>query len=137
MGTNFGVDTEGKLYATGANISGTITATEGNFSDSVTIGGTTVTAGYLKDLYNYAIGGTGTTITQVEAKKGSIGGWKIAQNYLCGEGNDGGWKIYLYPDGRNYYTAENAQNTFFFMIYAGTTPYAGISTSGWQYIYNE
>lgn len=70
----FSVSTDGVLSASDAYISGTITAKYGNFSDSVTIGGTTITAGKLKDLYNYAIGGNGngTTIQQIGATSGSI-----------------------------------------------------------------
>lgn len=104
--TNYGdspfrVDKNGNLFATNATIEGKITATSGNFSDNVTIGGTTVTAGYLKALYNYAVGGTGTAIKQIEASKGTIGGWTIndyvlrtANSYINTNGT-----FYFSPDG--------------------------------------
>lgn len=80
----FRVDKNGNLYATNATVSGVITATSGNFSDSVTIGGTTMTAGELRNLYNYATGGSGTPITQINATIGEISGLKIdsTQNRL-------------------------------------------------------
>lgn len=80
----FRVTAGGHLYATNADIAGTINANSGNFSDNVTIGGTTITAGYLKELYNYATGGTGTPITQINAKKGKIGAWSIEGEVLRG-----------------------------------------------------
>lgn len=63
---------------------GDLYATSGNFSDSVTIGGTEITAGKLKDLYDYATGGNGNgaTITQINANNGHIGGWDIDSETL-------------------------------------------------------
>lgn len=93
---NCAIDTDGTLYANNAYISGNITATTGNFSDSVTIGGTTITAGALKDLYNYAVGGTGTAIKQIDAEDGSIAGWVINKSGLYSESHN----TYIAPDGR-------------------------------------
>lgn len=84
FGGQFAVDNTGKLYANQAKISGEITATSGSFSDSVTIGETKVTAGYLSNLYNYATGGTGTgtAITQIDASMGHIGGFDIDETSI-------------------------------------------------------
>jgi hypothetical protein len=79
----FRVTGDGILYATGAKIdgdasfTGTINATLGNFSDSITIGGSTITGGSLRQLYSYATTGSGTTINYIDAIGGSIGGFKI------------------------------------------------------------
>lgn len=81
----FYVQYNGKLYAKNANIEGEIKATKGNFSDSVTIGGTKVTTGYLRDLYNYATSGVnneGITINYINATGGKVGGWNINRDKL-------------------------------------------------------
>ena len=95
----------GDLYASNADITGVITATSGNFSDNVTIGGTKVTAGYLKNLYNYAVGGTGTPIKQINAEKGAIGNWHIGSVEVITGGSTGNISLdgALYSD--NVYDA--------------------------------
>ena len=95
----------GDLYASNANITGVITAISGNFSDNVTIGGTKVTAGYLKNLYNYAVGGTGTPIRQINAEKGAIGNWHIGSVEVITGGSTGNISLdgALYSD--NVYDA--------------------------------
>ena len=50
VGSNFGVDNTGKLYASEAKISGNITATTGSISGSVTIGGTKTATTILNDI---------------------------------------------------------------------------------------
>ena len=50
VGSNFGVDNTGKLYASGAEISGNIAATTGSISGSVTIGGTKTVTTVLNDI---------------------------------------------------------------------------------------
>jgi hypothetical protein len=99
----FAVDISGKLYAHDARIIGEVTVTGGNFSESVTIGDTTMTAGDLKKLYDYAVGGTGIAIKQIEAKNGKIGGWKIDSTLLSSEDNN----TYLAPNGRFLFMPQN------------------------------
>ena len=94
----FRVDRNGILYATGANISGRINATSGNFSDRVTIGGTSVTGQKLRELYSFATGGNGISITQIAARQGSIAGWTITDGSL--KTNDG--ETYLSSNGICY-----------------------------------
>ena len=83
--TKFYVTNNGFLYAKDAEIEGKITATRGNFSDSVTIGGSLITAGSLRKLYNGASGETGSDtlqIKRIEANGGTIGGWSIGESNL-------------------------------------------------------
>ena len=118
--TTFYVEHNGHLHATGATIQGTITATSGSFSDSVTIGGTTVTAGYLRDLYNYAVNGetvSGTTIQQIDATKGKIGGWTITDQVLKNTG-------YEYESTTVQSTIEIAPSALY--VIRGTTQYVGL-----------
>jgi len=87
---------------------GYLHATWGDFSDGITIGGTNITTGSLKSLYSYATGGSGTPINQIDATKGSIGGWTISDSItpdgystkikaIYGASADG--KVYLTPAG--------------------------------------
>lgn len=122
----FRVYHNGSFVATNATISGAITANSGSFSRDVTIGG--------KSISNWIT--SGGDVYNVQATNGTIGGWTITDDYLFGEGNSGGWKIYLYPDGRVFNVSSNSSNLFFMVIYSNATPYGGISTSGWQLIYN-
>ena len=89
----FRVAQNGHLYATDANIKGhieaesgtfkgRIEASSGSFSNSVTIGGTALTAGQLKDLYEHAKPNKHGDITHIEAGSGTIGGWTINSGYL-------------------------------------------------------
>lgn len=116
----FRVDRNGILYATGANISGRINATSGNFSDRVTIGGTSVTGQKLRELYNFATGGDGISIIQIEAEKGSLGNWKISENGLTSP--DG--SIYI---GENWINIKDSLNQTSISLYLkdiSTPPYA-------------
>lgn len=75
----------GTINASDGTFTGTVNAKYGNFANGVTIGGTSITAGHLRQLYNGAIGNTGSNtiqITRVEANRGSIGGWGIWDGYL-------------------------------------------------------
>ena len=74
---SFHADTHGNV-----TITGTINATNGNFSDSVTIGGTSINGYNLRRLYSYATTGSGTQINYVNATGGSVGGWKIDSESL-------------------------------------------------------
>jgi hypothetical protein len=84
----FGLTKSGKIYATDATIEGKIIATEGHFSDKVTIGDdedkTTLTAKKLQSLFNSATGGGkgDTYITNIYAGGGSVGGWGIGGDSL-------------------------------------------------------
>lgn len=98
---NFYVRHDGFLFANDATIRGKITATEGHFSESVTIGDATVTAGYLKNLYSYAVGGTGTAIKQIDANKGYIAGWTINETQLSAG------DTYIASDGRFIFMPKN------------------------------
>ena len=93
---NFGITTDGALYASNAHIKGEIEATSGN-----------------------------------------VGGWIIGSDYLCGEGSTDGFKIYLYPDGKHFPISQNISHLFFIVLYFGTEPMYGISTSGWETIYPQ
>lgn len=66
----FAVDTSGTLYATGAKISGTITAESGNFSGDVTIGERPISSWITSDGFVY----------DIAAKSGSVGPFKISGN---------------------------------------------------------
>ena len=91
---------DGFLRATNAEISGKITATSGNFSNDVTIGGTSITAGSLRKLYNAASGQTGSDtiqIKRIEATSGSVGGWTIDSAALYSEGV--GYKTFINGQG--------------------------------------
>jgi hypothetical protein len=81
---SFSVSKNGYLYARNAEIEGKITASEGDFSDKVTIGGTSVTAEKLRKLFSSATGGGkgDTYITNIYAGGGSVGGWNIGGQTL-------------------------------------------------------
>lgn len=74
-GSNFGVTSDGVLYATGANISGTITATDGN------IGGWNISSGQLSYVVNSTdtIGASGSAFL--------IPGGKTTTNSIGGSNN--------------------------------------------------
>ena len=140
--TSFYVTHGGALHATGAVISGSITATSGTIGDCTidANGKLTVPAANISSLTVDKIqAGTNSNavkFTNITATGGVIGGWKIRDNFLLGEGDTAGRKIYLYPDGRTFNVTANTTNVFFIVIYIGGSPYGGISTSGWQTIYN-
>lgn len=81
----FVVRKDGKLFATEAEIEGKITATSGSFSDSVTIGGTTLTASILAAFYQNASGGSGTSVKYVYSG-GQVSGWTGVKEGLYAEG---------------------------------------------------
>ena len=94
---------DGYLRATNAEITGKITATSGNFSNDVTIGGTSITAGQLRQLYRAASGYTDDDtyqIKRIEATGGSVGGWNIFEGGLYANTNQ---------------TMISAEGTFIFM----------------------
>lgn len=82
----FYVTYAGYLYARNANITGTITASSGNFSNDVTIGGTAITAGHLRKLYRAAREGYNDAdslqIKRIDANTGVICDWTISSTYL-------------------------------------------------------
>lgn len=81
----FYVTKDGKLHAKGAVIEGKIIATEGEFSKSVTIGGTTLTAETLAAFYQNASGGSGTSVKYVYSG-GQVSGWTGVKQGLYAEG---------------------------------------------------
>lgn len=99
----FRVTKDGKLYATGVEIDGKINATSGNFSDAVTIGGTTLTASTLRNFYYNASGGSGTQVKKINANNGDIGGWTIGDTSLKKGtiGNDGSIHLYTSYSGNS------------------------------------
>lgn len=84
----FAVDTGGILYARGANISGTITATSGSFSRDVTIGGRSI-ANWITE---------GGYIKEIAADTGNIGGWYIDGQSLKGTDSNS-YVVWLEPYG--------------------------------------
>lgn len=87
----FYVRSDGYLHATNANITGKITATSGDFSDDVTIGGTSLTAEKIRKMYNAAVTGASaaTYIKYLGAIGGTVGGWNITDDgYLSSAGNE-------------------------------------------------
>ena len=87
----FVLKANGRLTATDAYITGTINATSGSFSNSVTIGGTTITAGDLRKLFRGARGYTSDCldITRITATSGTIGGWSISSDGIYGRSTYG------------------------------------------------
>lgn len=137
----FRVSADGTVHASNADISGVINATTGSFSDSVTIGGTEITAGALKDLYSYATGGTGTPITQINATIGEISGLKIdsTQNRLYYKQSDDNYtsiglkSIEIVKDEQGYFRAgllEGDSNPLGVAINSGYNTFALNSSSG-------
>lgn len=109
VGQNFGVDSSGNLYASGANlksatVSGTITASTLTATTGGKIGGWTINGNSLKNNNGTVIldGSTGKITSKqsdgedsfeinadgsINANAGSIGGWKITKNTI--ESTDG------------------------------------------------
>ena len=89
-------DTEEETYPFVVYANGTVKATKGTFSGdvkiggdaqiegSVKIGGTTVTAAKLRDLFTSATGGAEnvTNITHIHATGGDVGGWDINKSSI-------------------------------------------------------
>lgn len=95
----FRVDKNGNLYATSATITGKITATSGNFSNDVTIGGTSITAGKLRQLYRAAREGyddaDSLQIKRIDATSGSIGDWSINESSLFSSYEENGCDYFV------------------------------------------
>ena len=74
----------GKVVANKAKITGDITADSGNFANGVTIGGTSITAGDLRQLCRAAKGYTSDAlqIQRIEATGGTVGGWTIGERSI-------------------------------------------------------
>ena len=110
----FVVRKDGKLFATEANITGTITAKSGSFSDSVTIGSSgdsvTLNAGILKAFFNTARGnGDSYYITNIAAKNGSVGGWDIGDTEISKE--TGNYTVKISPSAGIGYTVTDSGYT--------------------------
>ena len=118
----FRVTHEGKIEATKANITGTINAKSGNFSDSVTIGGTSITAGYLKNLYNAARNGASASsyIRYLGAIGGSIGGWNISPSGLTSPDES----IYIGENQMKVKDSSNQASISLFLKNLSSPPYA-------------
>ena len=80
----FIVYSNGKVVANKAKITGDITADSGNFANGVTIGGTSITAGDLRQLCRAAKGYTSDAlqIQRIEATGGTVGGWTIGNSNI-------------------------------------------------------
>ena len=90
IGPNFGVNSAGTLYATGANISGNIT-------------GSKITGSSIEIKENNTTNFSVTNTGYLTANKGSIAGWSINEDSLTtGVLSFGVSGIHMYPKGRIY-----------------------------------
>lgn len=65
----------------------------------------------------------------------TIGSWKVCDEYLLGESNDGSRSVRLYPGGVFYGIADSQEIGYFFLVfYYDGKPVAGLSTNGWKEI---
>jgi hypothetical protein len=88
---SFTLSSTGALTATGANISGVITATSGSFAGSVTAGNTSIYANGQITNGNFTVSSTGALSATganiagvITTTSGTIGGWTINSNSITG-----------------------------------------------------
>ena len=114
----FAVDIDGNLYATNANITGTINATSGVFERDIKIGN--------RSISNWIT--NGGYINEIKATTGTVGGWSITSNM-----------IYWHDPNKIESGIELGYNTITVPLSDGTVPYGnqtnwiGIVGAGYQY----